>query len=122
MYLLTVLLPLIYVSLVAAISTPLYPRSDNDNSNNNINGNPKPTPTFPFTLAAFQSPWAPGSNAPGSYGVSGVRVRAFGGSLWVNPQDQKPKTGCAGLKGSKCPPGNETVLWVDEKGGAWMVG
>jgi hypothetical protein len=81
----------------------------------------KPTPSLPFTLAAFQSPWPPGSNVSGSSGVSGIYVRASGGSLWVNKDNQKPNTGCAGLKGSKCPPGTETVLWVDVYGRAWMV-
>lgn len=83
--------------------------------------NKTPTPTTPFTLAAFYSPYPPGSNASGSYGVSGIRVRAFGGSFWVNPPNQKLATGCGELKGKKCPPGNETVLFVDSWGQAWLV-
>lgn len=79
-----------------------------------------PTPTLPFTLAAFQSPFPPGSNNSLSAGVSGVRVRAFGDSLWVNPYDQTPRTDCGTLTGAKCPPGNQTVLWVDAYGGAWL--
>lgn len=80
-----------------------------------------PTPTLPFTLAAFQSPYPPYSNASGSYGVSGVKVRAYLGNLYVNRADEKPKTSCASLRGEKCPAGNETVLWVDESGRAWLV-
>jgi hypothetical protein len=76
-----------------------------------------PTPTRPFTIAAFESPYA--SNSTGGHGVSGIRVSARGGSFWVNPKDQSPTTSCGG--GGNCPPGKETVLWVDELGQAWLV-
>ncbi|CZR59136.1 uncharacterized protein PAC_09028 [Phialocephala subalpina] len=45
-----------------------------------------PTPTYPFTLAAFFSPYTPGTNGS----VSGIRVRASEGSFWVNASNQKP--------------------------------
>ncbi|KAF8865947.1 hypothetical protein BDZ45DRAFT_668354 [Acephala macrosclerotiorum] len=80
------------------------------------NNNKTPTPTYPFTLAAFFSPYPPGTNGS----VSGIRVRASGGSFWVNVLNQKPATGCVGLRGSKCPAGNETVVFVDSWGGAWL--
>lgn len=86
-------------------------------------GNPNPTstntPTRPFTVAAFFSPYPPGAQPNG---VSGARLRAIDGKFLVNPGgSQLPNTGCGDLKGKKCPPGNETVLWVDREGKAWLV-
>lgn len=127
MLLLPLLIPFLSLPLVSsvavAIPSTLLPDPASHlqpRTNENNNCNTKPTPTLPFTLAAFQSPYPENSTAAGSAGVTGVRVRAFGGSLWVNRYDEKPRTGCGDLKGSKCPPGTETVLWVDAWGGAWL--
>lgn len=113
----SVILPILALLLAAPTGTSavLEVRDNNNNDNHS------PTPILPFTLAAFQSPWPPGYNGSGSNGVSGVSVRAFGGTLWVNPSDSTPRTECGNLRESKCPPGNETVLWVDVDGHAWMV-
>ena len=83
---------------------------------------PRPNPTFPpeptrrlFTVAAFMSPYPP---APGH--ISGTRMRAEGGIFYLDPLNPLPETGC-GDSNSNCPPGNETVLWVDHLGQAWLV-
>jgi len=46
-------------------------------------------------------------------------MRAFGGLFWVNPRNETPATGC-GTSYTTCPPGNETVLFVDKFGQAWL--
>lgn len=78
-----------------------------------------PSPTRPFTVAAFLSPFPSGANGS----ISGVTMRAQGGSFWLNPLNAIPSTGCGDShgKGRNCPPGNETVLWVDKHGEAWLV-
>lgn len=50
-------------------------------------------------------------------------MQASGGLFWVNPDKAlaKPSTGCGDKKGKNCPPGNETVLFVDKFGQAWLV-
>jgi hypothetical protein len=78
---------------------------------------PEPTRRL-FTAAAFNSPWAPGT--PGS--ISGAVMRAEGGSFWLDSQNPLPDTSCVhSSKQGGCPPGNETVLWVDHNGQAWLV-
>lgn len=84
---------------------------------------PDPAPTSPpeptrrlFTVAAFRSPYAP---APGQ--ISGTVMRAEGGIFWLDPQNPLPDTGCGDSSKQDCPPGNETVLWVDHLGQAWLV-
>jgi hypothetical protein len=82
-----------------------------------------PTPTRAFTVAAFESPWPPGSNSTLSHGVSGLIMRAQGGAFWFNPDPDtnRPNTACPNNYASGCPPGNQTVLWVDLYGKAWLV-
>jgi hypothetical protein len=77
---------------------------------------PEPTRRL-FTVAAFRSPYAP---APGQ--ISGTVMRAEGGIFWLDPLNSLPDTGCedSSTQGH-CPPGNETVLWVDHLGQAWLV-
>lgn len=71
-----------------------------------------------FTVAAFFSPYPPGT--PGQ--ISGTVMRAEGGIFWLHPQNPLPDTGCGdSSKQGDCPPGNETVLWVDHSGKAWLV-
>jgi hypothetical protein len=115
-------------------ATPFSNFNQNKNSPKIIQANlatpPKPNPTSPpeptrrlFTVAAFMSPYAP---APGH--ISGTRMRAEGGIFWLDPMNPLPETGCGDsdsdfskLKRGDCPPGNETVLWVDQLGQAWLV-
>ena len=87
-----------------------------------------PTPTLPFTVAAFISPWPVGSNNSLSHGISGVVMHAQGGFFWVDPANAKPSTGCGPGRNASaadgrgtCPPGNQTVIWVDRFGQAWLV-
>jgi hypothetical protein len=80
--------------------------------------NPKPTPTLPFTVAAFQSPFPPTA----SNSVTGLHIYASNGFFWADRTRAIPKTGCGELRGSKCLAGNETVLWVDREGKAFLVG
>ena len=67
-----------------------------------------PTPTRAFTVAAFESPWPPGSNNSLSHHVSGLILRAQGGKFWFDPDTSHP-------------PADKTVLWVDLYGQAWLV-
>lgn len=55
-------------------------------------------------------------------------MRAEGGIFWLDPLNPLPETGCGDsdsdsskLTEGDCPPGNETVLWVDHLGQAWLV-
>jgi hypothetical protein len=127
---------LLTVLLLAAIQlTQAIPTSNFNPDNNspkviqaNLNPPPKSDPTSPpeptrrlFTVAAFMSPYAP---APGQ--ISGTRMRAEGGIFWLDPLNPLPDTGCGdsdSLKSKRggCPPGNESVLWVDRLGQAWLV-
>jgi hypothetical protein len=124
---------LLTTSILAAIQlTHAIPYSNfnPDNSPKAIQANlgppPKsdPAPTSPpeptrrlFTVAAFRSPYAP---APGQ--ISGTVMRAEGGIFWLDPLNPLPETGCGdSLREGDCPPGNETVLWVDHLGQAWLV-
>lgn len=98
--------------LTTALPSPTFPRSDSNSQN--------PTPTRPFTVAAFQSPYPPGT----TNSLSGVTLRAQGGSFWLNPSNPSPSTssdanGGDGKGGH--PPGNETVLSVDRDGHAFLV-
>lgn len=74
---------------------------------------PEPTRRL-FTAAAFQSPWPP---KPG--GLSGSILRVEGGTFWFDPWNSLPSAGCG--NSSDCPPGYETVLWVDRYSQAWLV-
>jgi hypothetical protein len=87
----------------------------------------QPTPSTPlpptrlFTAAAFLSPYPAGTSGT----ISGVALRAQGGSFYLDPTKSKPNTGCGSLGNGgyskKCPPGNETVLWVDRWSQTWLV-
>ena len=51
-------------------------------------------------------------------------MRAEGGIFWLDLQNplKEPVTDCGdSAKKEKCPPGNETVLFVDRHGNAWLV-
>jgi hypothetical protein len=76
----------------------------------------KPSPTRPFTVAAFQSPYPPTA----SNSVTGMLMYASNGLFYASRVDNT-STGCGKLKGSKCPIGNETVIWVDREGKAFLV-
>lgn len=76
----------------------------------------KPAPTRPFTVAAFQSPYPPTASNP----VTGMLIYASNGFSYASRVDNT-STRCGNLKGSKCPTGNETVLWVDREGKAFLV-
>lgn len=69
--------------------------------------NKTPTPTYPFTLAAFISPYPLFSNNTNSPGVNGVAVHASGGSFYVNPATPSPTPA--------------TVFFVDAFGQAFLV-
>jgi len=100
---------------------------DNSPIQANLDLPPKsdPTPTSRpepsrrlFTVAAFYSPYPPGT--PGQ--ISGTEMRAEGGTFWLDPQNPLPNTECGdSSKQGDCPPGKETVLWVDHNGQAWLV-
>jgi hypothetical protein len=122
---------LLATSILAAIQlTHAIPDSNFNPDNSPIQANLEPPPkshpatTSPpeptrrlFTVAAFRSPYAP---APGQ--ISGTKMRAEGGNFWLDPLNPLPDTGCGdSSKEGDCPPGNETVLWVDHLGQAWLV-
>jgi hypothetical protein len=126
---------LLTTSILAAIQlTHAIPDSNfnPDNSPKVIQANPGPPPKYEpassstsapeptrrlFAVAAFRSPYAP---APGQ--ISGTVMRAEGGIFWLDPLNPLPDTGCGdSSKEGDCPPGNETVLWVDHLGQAWLV-
>lgn len=46
---------------------------------------------------------------------------AANGTFWFSRSNEIPKIACGGLRGSRCPAGNETVLWVDPEGRAILV-
>lgn len=91
---------LLLILLQSGISNAASPTSVN---------NKTPTSTYPFTLAAFISPFPLFSNTTYSPGVNGVAVRASGGSFFVNPQNKNTTSG---------PP---TVFFVDAFGQAFLV-
>jgi hypothetical protein len=126
---------LLAIQLTNAIPNPNFnPKINNSPKVIQANLAPPPNPTSPpeptrrlFTVAAFMSPYAP---APGH--ISGTRMRAEGGIFWLDPNNPLPETGCGDSdsdsdssksksKEGGCPPGNETVLWVDHLGQAWLV-
>ena len=107
-------------SLISALPSPTLPQRDNDVNH--------PTPIRPFTGAAFQSPCPVNSNASFcSAGITGLTLRAQGGSFWLTNEPQRPNTACSLTSSGSteetknCPPGNQTVLWVDKDGQARLV-
>jgi hypothetical protein len=88
-----------------ALPSPTIPQSDSDDKT--------PKPTRLFTVAAFESPY------PVGQGLTGITMRAQGGGFFLNPENSTASTECDGV--NPCPPGKETVLFIDKHGKAWLV-
>lgn len=126
--LLTTILPMV-IHLTHASSFSNF-NADNTPSQSNLEPSAKsnPSPISPleptrrlFTVAAYVRPWACNPR-PGQ--ISGAVMRAEGGTFWLDLQNplKEPVTDCGdSAKKEKCPPGNETVLFVDRHGNAWLV-
>lgn len=69
------------------------------------------TPIHPFTVKAFQSPYPEGQE------LTGLSMSAQFGNLMLS--DEPPSTSC--YDDQDCLPGNETVIWVDAHGQAFMA-
>lgn len=89
-------------NLTIARPSPVIPRSDSDDKT--------PKSTRLFTVAAFESLY------PVGQGLTGVTMRAQGGGFFLNTSNAIPNTECDGV--NPCPPGNETVLFIDKHGKA----
>jgi hypothetical protein len=101
-YLMTVI---VLLNPTTARPSPTIPQSDSDDKT--------PKPARLFTVAAYESPY------PVGQGLAGITMRARGGSLFLNPENSTASTECDGVY--PCPPGKETVLFVDKHGKAWLV-